>query len=89
MMKDQIERFKELNDKLKNLSEKKIRLEEQFKNKKQTLTDLIKEIKAAGYDPTKLSEVIKEKEETLKNDISTFENELQTVSTQLAEIEEA
>lgn len=88
-MKDQIERFRELSDKLKNLSEKKIRLEEQFKSKKAALTELVKEIKDAGYDPKNLGEVIKEKEEALKNAIGTFEQELQTVSTQLAEIEGA
>jgi|WetSurMetagenome_2_1015567.scaffolds.fasta_scaffold789510_2 uncharacterized protein (UPF0335 family) len=88
-MKDQIERFRELNDKLKNLSEKKIRLEEQFKTKKATLTDLVKEIKEAGYDPKNLGEVIKEKEEALKSAISTFEQELQTVSSQIADIEGA
>jgi len=86
-MKDQIERFKELSEKLKNLSEKKIRLEEQFKSKKETLTGLVKEIKDAGYDPRNLGEVIKEKEESLKAAIGTFEQELQTLSTQLSGIE--
>jgi uncharacterized protein (UPF0335 family) len=89
MMKDQIERFRELNDKLKTMSEKKIRLEENFKTKKQALTDLVKEIKDAGYDPRNLGEVILEKENSLKGAISTFEQELQAVSTQLAEIEGA
>lgn len=88
-MKDQIERFRELSDKLKGLSEKKIRLEEQFKTKKQALSDLVNEIKAAGYDPRNLGEIIKEKEESLKVAISTFEGELQTVSNQLAAIEGA
>jgi uncharacterized protein (UPF0335 family) len=88
-MKNQIERFKELNDKLKTMSEKKIRLEENFKTKKQALTDLVKEIKDAGYDPRNLGEVILEKENSLKEAISTFEQELQAVSTQLAEIEGA
>lgn len=88
-MKDQIEHFKELNDKLKNVTEKKIRLEEQFRNKKQTLTELIKEIKDAGYDPTKLNDIIAEKEDSIKAAIKEFEEELQAVSAQLSEIEEA
>jgi len=88
-MKDQIELFKELNVKLKTMSEKKIRLEENFKTKKQALTDLVKEIKDAGYDPRNLGEVIQEKENSLKTAINTFEQELQAVSTQLAEIEGA
>lgn len=86
-MKDQIERFRELNDKLKTLSEKKIRLEEQFKSKKQALTDLVTEIKNAGYDPKNLGVVIKEKEEALKTAISSFEGELQKVSGLLTQIE--
>lgn len=86
-MKDQIERFRELNDKLKGLSEKKIRLEEQYKSKKEALTNLVKEIKDAGYDPKNLGTVIKEKEESLKTAISSFEGELQKVSEQLSEIE--
>ncbi len=86
-MKDQIERFRELNDKLKGLSEKKIRLEEQYKSKKEALTNLVKEIKDAGYDPKNLGVVIKEKEESLKTAISTFEEELQKVSEQLTQIE--
>jgi uncharacterized protein (UPF0335 family) len=88
-MKDQIELFKELSEKLKTMSEKKIRLEENFKTKKQALTDLVKEIKDAGYDPRNLGEIIQEKENSLKEAISTFELELRTVSTQLAEIEGA
>lgn len=88
-MKDQIERFRELSDKLKGLAEKKIRLEEQYKTKKQALSDLVKEIKDAGYDPRNLGTVIREKEESLTKDISSFENDLQEVSSKLAEIEGA
>lgn len=87
MMKDQIEHFKELNENLKTLTEKKIRLEEQFNSKKKDLTDLVQEIKEAGYDPRKLGEVIKEKEDNLQKAIGTFEKDLQKVSEQLTEIE--
>lgn len=88
-MKDQIEQFKELNEDLKTLTEKKIRLEEQFNSKKKDLTDLVQEIKEAGYDPRKLGEVIKGKEEDLQKAIGTFEKDLQKVSEQLTEIEGA
>lgn len=88
-MKDQIERFKELSDTLKVMAEKKIRLEEQYKSKKQALSDLVKEIRDAGYDPRKLGDVIKEKEESLTKDIQSFEKNLQEVSSKLAEIEGA
>ncbi len=86
-MKDQIERFRELNDMLKVLSEKKIRLEEQYKSKKEALTNLITEIKDAGFDPKNLGAVIKEKEEALKTAISSFEGELQKVSQLLSQVE--
>jgi uncharacterized protein (UPF0335 family) len=88
-MKDQIENFRNLQSKLRNLSDKKIRLEEQFKTKKKDLTDLISEIREAGYDPKNLGAVIKEKESSLKVAIDSFEKDLQTVSTQLSEIEGA
>lgn len=88
-MKDQIEQFKELNEDLKTLTEKKIRLEEQFNSKKKDLTDLVQEIKEAGYDPRKIGEVIKEKEEGLQKTIDTFKKDLQKVSEQLTEIEGA
>ena len=88
-MKDQIEHSKELNEDLKTLTEKKIRLEEQFNSKKKDLTDLVQEIKEAGYDPRKLGEIIKGKEEDLQKSIGTFEKDLQKVSEQLTEIEGA
>lgn len=86
-MKDQIENFRDLQSKLRNLSDKKIRLEEQFKTKKKDLTNLITEIREAGYDPKNLGVVIKEKEASLKIAIDSFEKDLQTVSTKLSEIE--
>jgi hypothetical protein len=88
-MKDQIDRFRELSDNLKNLSEKKIRLEEQLKTKKKTLSDLVEAIKKAGYDPRNLGSIISEKEKSLTEAIGSFEEDLQKVSTQLAAIEGA
>ena len=86
-MKDQIEKFRELNDFLNTLTEKKIRYEEQLKSKRKDFATLKKEIEDAGYDPTKLGEIIKKKEEKFKKSISDFEKELTTVSEQLSEIE--
>lgn len=86
-MKDDIERFKELSDRVSELDEKKIRLEEQYKNKKETLTALLKEIKDAGFDPSKLKETIAEKEGQLKNQIAAFEQEVEKVSSMIAKIE--
>jgi chromosome segregation ATPase len=86
-MQSEIDRFKELSDRVKNLDEKKIRLEEQYKNKKETLTALLKEIKTAGFDPSKLKETITEKEEQLKSQIASFEQEVEKVSSLIAKIE--
>jgi chromosome segregation ATPase len=88
-MKDQIELFRELNDKLNSLNEKKIRFEEQLKSKKKDFISLRKEIEDAGYDPTKLSVIKKEKEDQVKVDIENFEKKVNKVSEQLSEIEAA
>lgn len=86
-MNDQIEQFRILSEQLKTLSEKKIRLEEQYKAKKEALTNLIVEIKEKGYDPKKLNEVIQEKEKDLNDSIEEFKKELEKVSAELTEIE--
>jgi predicted nucleic acid-binding Zn-ribbon protein len=86
-VQNEIDRFKTLTEQVKTLDEKKIRLEEQYRNKKETLTALLKEIKAAGYDPAKLKETIQEKEEQLKAQIASFEEEVTKVSSMIAKIE--
>jgi hypothetical protein len=88
-MKDQIEHFRKLNQNLKKLSEKKIRFEEQLRAKKQAFIELKREIELEGYDPAKLSDIIKEKEAALKVGIADFEDTLTKVSDQLSEIEAA
>ena len=86
-MQNEIEKFKELTDRVKVLDEKKIRLEEQYKNKKETLTALLKEIKTAGFDPSKLKEIITEKDGQLKDQIASFEKEVEKVSLMISKIE--
>ena len=86
-MQTEIDKFKTLSEQVKALDEKKIRLEEQYRSKKETLTELLKEIKAAGYDPTKLKETIQEKEDQLKAQIASFEEEVIKVSSLIAKIE--
>ena len=86
-MQNDIDRFKGLTEKLQKLDEKKIRLEEQYKTKKEALSDLIKKIKAAGYDPLKLKDTIAEKESDLKKQISDFEKEVEQVSAAMSKIE--
>jgi mannitol/fructose-specific phosphotransferase system IIA component (Ntr-type) len=87
MVNQQIEKFENLMKKQKLLEEKKIRLEEQYKNKKEALLELIEEIKKAGYNPKELSTKIQEKENELIEQIKNFEKELEEVSSKISEIE--
>lgn len=86
-MNEQVEKFKELEKSRRELSEKKIRLEEQFKSKKKDLKDLIAEIEKEGIDPQKLGQVIQQKEKSIKERIERFETELREASEKLSKIE--
>ena len=86
-MEKEIQRFAELNEQLKKLETKKIRLEEQFKAKKKELTELVAGIKEDGYDPNKLKDIIEEKEAELKACLKQFEEDVQKSSNELAKVE--
>ena len=86
-MSVEVKKFMELCDTLKNLETRKIRLEEQFKAKKETLTELVKQIRAEGYDPNSLKDVIVEKETELQKEVDEFEKALNTASEELAKAE--
>lgn len=86
-MASDIERFEELTKRSKALNEKKIRLEEQLSTRKKDLGDLVRKIKDEGYDPTKLKDIIEEKEKGLKQQIDAFEKDLTEVSQKLSAIE--
>lgn len=77
--------LKKTQDELKT---KKIRLEEQCKNKEQELKNLVKEIKDAGYEPNGLKTVIQEKDKEIKDELVVFETALKEVSKKLSAIEE-
>ena len=87
MANQDAEKFMRLQKQLKEYDTKKIRIEEQYKNKKEILTTLVKEIKDMGYDPKELSSIISKKEEEIKKTIEAFETELNTVSSKLSKIE--
>lgn len=87
-MSTETEKFLDLKKTQEELKTKKIRLEEQCKNKEQELKNLIKEIKDAGYEPNELKSVIQKKELEIKDEMSKFETSLQGVSKQLSVIEE-
>lgn len=84
---DDIEKFKKLKEETDILSNKKIRLEERFKNEKKRLEDLISEITEKGYDPKKLSEIKEQKETELKELLKTLEIQLKEISEKLNLIE--
>lgn len=87
IMKDDIERYQELTKTLKQLDESKIRLEEQLRSKKQALTELVKKVQAAGYDPSKLKTIVEEKKAIFKKSLDKFEEDLNTARKKLSSIE--
>ena len=86
-MDDKVAKFQKLQKKATSLKEKKIELETQYKTKKESLKDLVKEVKDMGYDPNKLGQIIKQKEEALDEQLESFEKDITEVSNKLAEIE--
>lgn len=84
---DDIQKFTELKTTIANLSDKKIRLEERFNNEKERLEKLLAEITGKGYDPKKLSEIRKQKEEELKTLLDTLNSKVEETQTKLNEIE--
>jgi uncharacterized protein (UPF0335 family) len=77
--------LKKIQDELKT---KKIRLEEQCKNREQELKNIVKEIKDAGYEPNELKAIILKKEKEIKDELAVFETSLQDISKNLSTIEE-
>lgn len=85
---NEIEKFKELKEAVTTISDKKIRIEERYKNLTEQLEKLIKEIKDKGYDPKKLNEIKTEKETTLKKQLEELEIKVTEAQNKLDEIEE-
>lgn len=86
-MTDQVERFKALEKKRQELQTKKIRLEEQHNAKRDALAAVVAEVRKAGYDPKTIKKTITDMETKLKQDIDTFEADLEKASKQLSAIE--
>ncbi|RKY82557.1 hypothetical protein DRQ07_00990 [candidate division KSB1 bacterium] len=85
---NEIEKFKELKEAVTTISDKKIRIEERYKNLTEQLEKLIKEIKDKGYDPKKLNEIKTEKETALKKQLEELEIKVTEAQNKLDEIEE-
>jgi len=84
---DEIQRFTTLKEKTSKALESKIRLEERYKNEREKLEALIKEITAKGYDPTKLAEIKNAKAAELKTVLDTLEIEVNELVEKLKAIE--
>jgi uncharacterized protein (UPF0335 family) len=87
-METEAQKFLNLKKTQDELKTKKIRLEEQCKNKEEDLKKIVKEIKDAGYEPNELKTVIQTKEKELKEEMTVFETALQDISKKLSTIEE-
>ena len=84
-----LEKFISLKGSIKELSDKKIRLEERFKSEKDRLEKLLAEIQAKGYDPKRLSEIRKEKEDLLKTKLEELSSKVKETMVKLTAIEAA
>ena len=84
---DDTQRFKELKERVTDLSNKKIRLEERYNNGRTRLEKLLTEITEKGYDPKKLSEIRQQKEEVLKKLLEDLEKETNEIQEKLNLIE--
>lgn len=84
---DQVDRFKALEKRRQELSTKKIRLEEQYNAKRESLAAIITEVKKAGYDPKTLKQTITDMESKLKKDMDAFEARLEEASKKLSTME--
>jgi hypothetical protein len=86
-MDDTVERVLKIKEKVADLSDKKIRIEERFKSEKANLEKLIEKITSSGYDPKKLTEIKNEKQELLQKALAEIEEKTKVVEQKLSAIE--
>jgi endonuclease III len=86
-MDDTVERVLKIKEKVADLSDKKIRIEERFKSEKANLEKLIEKITSIGYDPKKLTEIKNEKQELLQKALGEIEEKTKAVEQKLSAIE--
>ena len=84
---DTVERVLKIKEKVVDLSNKKIRIEERFKSEKANLEKLIEKITSSGYDPKKLTEIKNEKQELLQKALAEIEEKTKIVEQKLSAIE--
>ena len=86
---DEVQRFTKISEEITNLSSLKIRYEERLKAEKEKLENLLKEITAKGYDPSKLSENREQKQKELKIKMDDLEAKVKDVRIKLQAIEQS
>lgn len=86
---DEVQRFTAIKEKTAKASESKIRLEERYKNEREKLEAMIKEIQAKGYDPAKLAETKNAKALELKGVLDALEKDVEELLLKLSTIETA
>jgi len=86
-MADETQRFMQIKDRIKVVSDQKIRLEERYKSEKQALETVLKSISERGIDPTKLTETRKAKEAELLKLLADLETRTKEAETKLKAME--
>ena len=82
-----IERFTQIEEKIKTLSNRKIRVEERYNNEKARLEKLLEEIKQKGFDPKNLSSIKDQKVAEFRQKIEELEAKAASISKALDAIE--
>jgi uncharacterized Fe-S cluster-containing radical SAM superfamily protein len=84
---DEVQEYMTLKKNIADLSDKKIRVEERFKNEKTKLEKIIAEVSAKGYDPKNISEIRKQKQELFKTQVEKLRTQVQETQDKLNLIE--
>jgi len=88
MDKDLESRVVETRRLLETLREDKVRKEERLANLTKQKSDIEKQLKGLGLDPSKLEDIIKEKSEELEAKVAKFERDTENLATALSAIQE-
>ena len=83
----EVERFNTIKSKVSDLTNRQIRLEERYKNEKERLEKLLKEVVDKGYDPKNLSEIRKTKEAELAKMLERLDADIKDIETKIVAIE--
>jgi chromosome segregation ATPase len=88
MDKDLETRVVETRRLLDSLREDKVRKEERLANLTKQKSDIEKQLKGLGLDPSKLEDIIKEKSEELEAKVAKFEEDTASLASALAAIQD-